>query len=162
MLVEPTETENKAGLDQFIGALPSLSSAMPGDRNADVPEAVDPPILPPGERGDAEWDMLWGWANGAGVRKGKEAVPTPMYIVGFPPEQEGECGSAMVRLHDARRGLALWLKKTGVGDTDIGREVVVYCPIVSQSRDPAIAWAREVIVTLKLNGIDVDLEACYT
>ena len=144
------------------GSLPSLASAMPGDRNADVPEAVDPPILPRGERGDAEWATLWGWANAAGVRKGNQAVPTPMYIVDFAPKPEGECGSAMVRVRDARRGLARWLRKSGIGDTDTNGGVLVHSPIVSQSRDRAIAWAREVIATLKLNGIDAELETYYS
>ena len=144
------------------GTLPSLSTAVPGDRNADVPEAVDPPILRPGERGDAEWATLWRWANDAGVRRGNETVPTPVYFVDFEPEPEGECGSAMVHVSDARRGLARWLKKSGTGHTDINGGVVVYSPIISQSRDRAIAWARELILTLRLNGVDADLQTYGT
>jgi len=144
------------------GTLPSLSSALPGDRNADVLEAIDAPILPPGERGDIEWATLWRWANDAGIKKGNEAVPTPMYLCDFAPEPEGECGSAIVRVGDARRGLGRWLKKSRIGDTDTGSGIVVYSPIVSQSRDRAIAWAREVIATLKLNGVDAELETYDT
>lgn len=144
------------------GALPALSTAIPGDRNANVPGAVDPPILPPGNRGEAEWAKLWGWANSAGIKKGDEAVPTPLYVENYAPEPEGECGSALVRVRDARRGLARWLKESGIGNTDYRGGVVVHSPIASQSRDRAIAWAREVVLTLKLNGIDSEMEAHYT
>jgi hypothetical protein len=40
--------------------------------------------------------------------------------------------------------------------------VVVPSPIVSQSRERAIAWTREVIAILKLNGIDAEIETFYT
>ena len=143
-------------------ALPSLSSAMPGGRNAEVPDAIEPPILPPGEPSDGEWATLWDWANDAGVKKGNETVPTPMYIVDYAPEAEGECGTAQIRVRDARRALGRWLKKNGIGDTDGYGGVVVPSPIVSQSRDRAIAWAREVIAVLKLNGIDAEIETFYT
>lgn len=39
--------------------LPSLSTAFPGDRNAEVLEPGDPPVLPPGTRTAADWTQLW-------------------------------------------------------------------------------------------------------
>ena len=141
------------------GELPALSTAVPGDRDADLPDPVEPPILPPGPQGDAEWAQLWAWANTSGVKAGTETVPTPMYLVDFGAIAEGECGTASVRVRDARRGLARWLNHHGPGETDSYGGVVVFSPISSQSRDRAIAWAREVIVTLKLNGIDAELES---
>lgn len=140
------------------GKLPSLSSAVPGDRNASVPEPMEPSILSPGARGDAEWALLWDWANAAGVKAATETVPTPMYLVDDEPVAEGMCGTASVRVRDGRRGLARWLNKHGPGGTDGYGGVVVFSPIPSQSLDRAKAWAREVIVTFKLNGIDVELE----
>lgn len=144
------------------GSLPTLSTAVPGEKTADLPDPVAPPILPPGQRGDAEWAQLWEWANTAGTMAGTAAVPTPMYVVDYEPVSEGECGGASVRVRDARRGLARWLKNQGLGDTDSYGGVAVFSPIVSQSRDRAIVWAREVIVTLKLNGIDAELESYYS
>lgn len=141
------------------GSLPSLSSAMPGNRDADLPEAIDPPILPPGSRGDAEWEQLWTWANAAGIEAANTCVPTPMYLVGGDVISEGECGTARVRVRDARRGFARWLNRSGTGETDGYGGVIMFSPVPSQSRDRAIAWAKDVIVTLKLNGIAAELEA---
>ena len=140
------------------GSLPALSSAMPGDRDAELPEAYDPPILPPGARGDTEWELLWAWANVAGHQAARTCVPTPMYIVGGEVISEGECGTALVRVQDAPRGFARWLKDHGVGETDNSGGVVMFSPVASQSRDRAIAWAREVIVVLKLNGIAAEMK----
>lgn len=144
------------------GALPALSTAVPGDRTAELPDPVNPPILPPGPRGDAEWAQLWEWANSAGVKAGVETIPTPMFLVDHGPIAEGACGTALVRVRDARRGLARWLNRHGPGKTDGYGGVVVFNPLLSQSRDRAIAWAHEVILTLKLNGIDAELETFDT
>ncbi|ACB28311.1 hypothetical protein Mrad2831_6391 (plasmid) [Methylobacterium radiotolerans JCM 2831] len=142
------------------GALPSLASAMPGDRDADLRDAVDPPILRPGTRGDTQWAQLWAWANAAGIQAAAGCVPTPMYLVGGDVISEGEVGTALVRIRDVRQGLGLWLSKSRTGDAD-RNGVVMFSPIASQSRDRAIAWAREVTVILKLNGVIAELEAIY-
>jgi hypothetical protein len=138
--------------------LPSLSSAMPGDRDAELPDAVDPPILPPGCHDDAGWEQLWSWANAYGIEAANTCVPTPMYLVGGDVISEGECGTALVRVRDARRGLARWLNRSGTGETDGYGGVIMFSPVASQSRDRAIAWAKDVIVTLQLNGIAAELE----
>ena len=140
------------------GSLPSLSSAMPGDRDANLPEAIDPPILPPGVPGDTEWEQLWTWANAAGIEAADTCVPTPMYLVGGNVISEGECGSASVQVRDARRGFAEWLSRSGTGETDGYGDVIMFAPVANQSRDRAVAWAKDVIVTLKLNGIAADFE----
>lgn len=142
------------------GALPSLASAMPGDRDANLRDAVDPPILRPGTRGDAEWAQLWAWANAAGIRAAADCVPTPMYLVGGDIISEGECGTALVRIRDPRQGFGLWLSKSGIGKAD-KNGVRVFSPIVSQSRDRAIAWSREFGVVLTLNGVEAVLESFY-
>jgi len=140
------------------GKLPSLSSAMPGHRNAEAVNPGKPPILPPGNRGDAEWAQLWAWANAAGVKAAEQAVPTPMYIVDEAPISEGMYGLASIRVRDARRGFARWLSKQWDGEVDGRGGVVVFSPIASQSIDRATAWAREVMLVLKLNGVDAELE----
>jgi hypothetical protein len=146
------------GWNMNPGALPSLSTAFPGKRDADAVEPGEMPILPPGERTDADWATLWSWANDAGLRDAEAAVPTPMYIVGYEPIAEGEIGSAAVRVADARRGLARWLSRYGPGQKDGYSGTVVFSPIASQSHDRAVAWARAVTVVLRLNGIEAKIE----
>ncbi|MBV9884675.1 MAG: hypothetical protein JO276_16825 [Sphingomonadaceae bacterium] len=158
---------NRAGKTALIvtgwnmnpGALPSLSTAYPGPRDAEAVEPGEPPILLPGARGDAEWSQLWEWANAAGVQSGESHVPTPMFLSGFGAISEGECGTALVRVFDARRGFARWLKREGIGDTDGYGGVVAFSPIPSQSIDRANAWARTVASILRLNGIEADVQS---
>lgn len=146
------------GWNMNPGKLPSLSTAFPGDRKAEAVDTDDPPILLPGKRKDADWKQLWNWSNSAGLCAGEEAVPTPMYIAGFKPISDGECGSAAVRIPDARTGLARWLARCGLGETDGYGGVVVFCPLATQSVDRAIAWARAVILILRLNGLSAEIE----
>jgi hypothetical protein len=140
------------------GSLPSLSSAMPGDRNAEVVDPGAPPILRPGPRTDESWATLWGWASAAGIRALEAVVPTPMYLVGYPPIPEGEMGSAAIRVRDARRGLARWLARSGIGQGDGYGGTVVFDENPGTSLERALAWARAVALVLKLNGIEAEIE----
>ena len=140
------------------GSLPSLSSAVPGDRDADVVDPGEPPILPPGLRTDQSWAALWGWASAAGIRALEAVVPTPMYLVGYPPIPEGEMGSVAVRVRDARRGLARWLARSGIGQGDGYGGTVVFDENPGTSLERAVAWARAVALVLKLNGIEAEIE----
>lgn len=146
------------GWNMNPGALPSLSTAFPGKRDAEAVEPGEVPILLPGERTDVDWATLWRWANDAGLRDAEAAVPTPMYIVGYEPIAEGEIGSAAVRVADARRGLARWLSRNGPGQKDGYAGTAVFSPVASQSYDRAVAWARAVTVVLRLNGIEAQVE----
>lgn len=150
------------GWNMNPGKLPSLSTALPGDRNADAVEAGDPPILPPGARNDADWARLWEWANSAGIRAGQACVPTPLYIVGYEPISEGECGGALVRVADAQTGMARWLRQQGIGHTDGYGGAVISSPLATQSVDRATAWARAVTAVLRLNGITANFEKYLT
>ena len=165
----PMRIRNRAGQTATIvtgwnmnpGALPSLSTAFPGPRDAEMVEPGDPPILPPGPRADADWSKLWNWANTEGIRAGNSSIPTPMFITGFGPISEGEIGSAHVRVFDARRALARWLKQQGLGYRDSYGGTVVRSPIQSQSLDRANAWARTVASILRLNDIKVSVQSFY-
>ena len=147
------------GWNMNPGKLPSLSTALPGERDAKAVEPGDPPILPPGLRTDADWSQLWNWANAAGVIAGETVVPTPMYLVESDPVSEGECGSAVVLVPDARAGLARWLLQHGPGKTGRYGGAVVFSPLASQSVDRATAWARAVVSILRLNNIQADFES---
>ena len=140
-------------------ALPSLSTAFPGKRDAEAVEPGEVPVLPPGERTDSDWSTLWGWANEAGLRDSGAIVPTPMYIVGYEPIAEGEIGSAAVRVADARRGLARWLMCHGPGQKDGYPGAIVFSPVATQSYDRAVAWARATTVVLRLNGVESKVES---
>jgi len=163
----PMRIRNRTGKTAVIvtgwnmnpGALPSFSTAYPGSCDAEAVEPGEPPILPTGARADAEWSQLWAWANEAGVRDGDSHVPTPMFLSGIAAISEGKCGTALVRVLDARRGLARWLKREGLGDCDGYGGVVAFSPIPSQSLDRANAWARTVASILRLNGIEVDVQS---
>jgi uncharacterized protein DUF6883 len=140
------------------GSLPSLSSAVPGDRNADVVDPGEPPILPPARPTDESWATLWGWASAAGIRALQAVVPTPMYLVGYAPIPEGEIGSAAIRVRDARRGLARWLRRSRIGQTDSYGGTVVFDENPGMSLERAVAWARAVALVLRLNGIEAEIE----
>jgi hypothetical protein len=144
------------------GVLPSLSTAFPGPRDAEAVEPGDPPILPPEPRSDADWLQLWEWASAAAIRAGESHVPTPMFLSGIGAISEGECGTALVRVFNARRGLARWLKRQGLGESDGCGGTVVFSPIQNQSLDRANAWARTVALILKLNGIEADVQSLPT
>ncbi|MEO9826335.1 MAG: DUF6883 domain-containing protein [Paracoccaceae bacterium] len=146
------------GWNMNPGALPSLSTAFPGKHDAGAVEAGEVPILPPGERTNTDWSKLWMWATEAGVLEAERAVPTPMYIVGYEPIAEGEIGSAAVRVADARRGMARWLKLSGFGHKDGYSGVIASSPVPSQSYDRSVAWARRVALILRLNGIEASVE----
>jgi len=81
-----------------------------------------------------------------------------MYIVDEAPISEGMCGLASIRVRDPRRGFARWLSNQWDGEVDGAGGVVMVSPTGSQSIDRAMAWAREVILVLKLNGVDAELE----
>lgn len=82
-----------------------------------------------------------------------------MFLSGIAAITEGECRTALVRVFDARRGFARWLKREGLGDTDGYGGVVAFSPIASQSIDRANARARTVASILRRNGIEADIQS---
>ncbi|MCZ8195859.1 MAG: hypothetical protein O9253_02190 [Aquidulcibacter sp.] len=147
------------GWNMIPGMLPSLSTAYPGVPDSEAIEPGDPPILLPGRKNEADWSKLWMLANDFGIRASKNLVPTPMFISGVGAIVEGECGTAFIRVKDARRGMARWLKQCKRGKSDDQSGIVVFSPISGQSIDRAIAWARGVACVLVLNGIAVEVES---
>ncbi|WP_147335670.1 DUF6883 domain-containing protein [Pseudotabrizicola alkalilacus] len=152
----------ETGWNMVPGAMPSLSTAFPGQDRLGAVEPGDPPILPPGPRTKVEWSNLWSWANLAGQDAANNHVPTPMFLSGVGPVAEGECGTALVRVFDARRGFARWLRQAGVGETDGYGGVVTLSPIQSQSLERASTWARTVAAVLQLNGVDANIQLFKT
>jgi hypothetical protein len=152
----------ETGWNMVPGAIPSLSTALPGKDGVEAVEPGDPPILPPGPRTQLEWSKLWNLANAAAIDAANAHVPTPMFSTGVGAIPEGECGTALVRVFEARRGFARWLRHAGIGDTDGYGGVVAVSPIESQSLERASTWARTVAAILKLNGVDADIQLFET
>ena len=81
-----------------------------------------------------------------------------MYLVGFPPIAEGEMGRASIRIRDARRGLARWLVRSGIGEGDGRGGTVVFDENPGTSLERAVGWARGIALVLRLNGIGAEIE----
>ena len=152
----------ETGWNMVPSAAPSLSTAFPGQDGVEAVEPGDPPILPPRPRAHEEWSKLWDRANGAAIDAANAHVPTPMFLTGVGAIPEGECGTALVRVFDARRGFARWLRHAGIGDTDGYGGVVAVSPIQSQSLERASTWAKTVAAILQLNGVDADIQLFAT
>jgi hypothetical protein len=85
-----------------------------------------------------------------------------MFLTGVGAIPEGECGTALARVFDARRGFARWLRHAGIGYTDGFGGVVAVSPIQSQSLERASTWAKTVAAILQLNGVDADVQLFAT
>ena len=167
VLVEITSRAGKSGVMRTgwmlqPQKLPSLSTALPDHDGEGVVKPPVPPILPPRERDDDWWQVLFTLANERGRLAHEEVLPTPMYLAEFGIIEEGECGSAVVNVPDARRGFARWLIKSGNGDSGYKGGAAVYCDIPSQSLDRAKAYATAFARVLALNGITSRIETYYT
>lgn len=52
------------------------------------------------------------------LQAGRDVVPTPMYVQGYAPVEDGVCGFAWVLVKPGNSSFALWLKRTGKARTD--------------------------------------------
>jgi hypothetical protein len=143
-------------------ALPSLVSATPANRNLNVVQPPLPRILAPGVRTDTDWATLLAWAEVAGTRALNEAVPTPMFLHGFPPLAEGEMGVGTVRVPDARRGFANWLIRSGSAKRHPRGGALILSPSTTFSLDRSKAWAHAFASVLVMNGLTAETEALLT
>lgn len=137
------------------GQLPQLSTAIPEETlqpseglEAAVPDIVSP-LLPEPER----FAKLYDLAHAAGVKALESCVPTPMKVEGYPVIMDGMCGSAEVRIPDARRGFARWLVKSGKGAPHFRGGACVFCYHPTQSVDRATAYCNAFASVLQLNGV---------
>jgi hypothetical protein len=142
------------------GQIPQLSTARPeeepeaGINALPTQSSVVSALLPEKER----WKELYRLADTAGKSASEECVPTPMKVGGFPVEMEGMCGSASIRIPNARKGFARWVIQSKVGSRHHkgGARIFAYHP--SQSVDRAVSYARAFASVLKLNGIECSVE----
>lgn len=143
------------------GQIPQLVTARPEEEpEAGIRVPPDPPsivtaLLPEKER----WKELYRLADEAGKSAAEECVPTPMKVGGHPVEMDGMCGSASIRIPDARKGFARWVVRSKVGDRHHkgGASIFAYHP--SQSVDRAVAYAKAFASVLKLNGVECSVKS---
>lgn len=143
--------------------LPSLATAFPdqGEDRAVVPPA--PPVLvPPQIVDNSWWEALFLLADEHGREAHDAIVPTPMLLEDFGVIEEGEIGSARIRIADARRGFARWLIKTKRGNHGYKGGAEIYCTLPSQSVERAKAYALAFARVLALNGVPSRVETFYT
>jgi hypothetical protein len=82
-----------------------------------------------------------------------DGSPTPMKISGGELIMDGECGGAYVRILDARKGFAHWLRTSGHGDRDHRAGILFYAETNTQSADRAMAYAEAFAQVLRRNGV---------
>jgi len=149
----------KTGWMMRPGALPSLASAMPADRDLELIQPPSPPILEPGVWTDKDWALLYCWAEAAGVLALSTTVPTPMFLHGFSPIAEGEMGFGVVRVPDARRGFARWLIRNSLAERHAYGGAMLFSPSSTASLDRGVAWAHAFVKVLTMNGLTAEVES---
>jgi hypothetical protein len=141
--------------------LPSLVTAVPR-HDAEAVAPPTPPVLTPQTKGDAWWEALFRLADEQGRAAHMTTLPTPMLLEDYGVIEEGECGSAIVLISDARRGFARWLIKAGLGSQYPKGGAAVFCNLPSQSLERAKAYAMAFARVLALNGVPSRVETYFT
>jgi hypothetical protein len=142
------------------GQIPQLSTARPEEEPAEgisaqpTQSTVVSALLPEEDR----WRKIYNLADTAGRLAAEECVPTPMKVGGFPVEMDGMCGSASIRISNARKGFARWVIRSKVGDRHYKGGASIFAYHSSQSIDRAVAYAKAFASVLKLNGIECSIE----
>jgi hypothetical protein len=141
------------------GQQPQFSTAFPAEKGSAQLSPEQPSIVSEKLPDQERWKELYRLADEAGNRAAQVNVPTPMKVEGHPIEMDGLCGSASIRILDARRGFARWVVRSKVGSRHYkgGARIFAYHP--SQSIDRAVAYAEAFAAVLKLNGIDCTVES---
>lgn len=141
------------------GSLPQLSTARPESATDDDEEVLNSSnIVLSSLDDDEKWKELHRLAHESGMKAAQDCVPTPMKVEGFPVIMEGSCGSASVRVPDARRGFARWLIKSKTGSNHYKGGAEVYMCWPTQSYDRSAAYAKAYAAVLTLNGMSSTVE----
>jgi hypothetical protein len=142
------------------GFSPSLASAYLSD-DADTTEPSPlAHLLVATANAPNYWDRLYETARQHGEKTAKDWVPTPMWVEGFDGAiAEGVCGTAWVRLPDARSSFSRWLKKKELGDSGHKTSLLIFATTTSQSLELAKKYCEGFAQVLRLNGIDCEVES---
>lgn len=118
------------------------------------------PLIVPGAGKGNFWEVLYNFARNEAGKAAAKAVPTPLYITGYPePFMEGLCGFAYVVVKDARRGFAKWLKDNNIGIHCYKGGWRISAPTPGQSYEKAKAYAETFAKILRQNGVSCYAEA---
>lgn len=144
---------------------PTLTTTFIAKRGTGLPAmSVDEvPILLPDRRTD--WQLLWEVAVAAATEAGDLTVPEPMCVTAGPDGPgdwflDGAEGYAKVRVPDARRGFARWLRQSGNGEAGYQPGTYVYAP--GRGFDKCVAWANAFAEVLDWHGVDCEVNASMT
>lgn len=131
------------------------------------PNAPPENIAPMHLEGDNRWADIYKRAQLAGDAAAKACIPTPMTLVDYEPIFAGQCGFAWITVHDARKGMARWLKKNGIGHNNYRSGWDISANPVPpegaswdfQSIEPKTAYAKAFARVLEANGVHCVVES---
>jgi hypothetical protein len=137
---------------------PRMTTAYVARRGTPIPSggAADVPVLR--ETDAANWQALYEMAVGAGDNAAAATVPTPMFLAGSDPIEEGTCGGASVVIPDARRRFPHWLIKKGYARRGYRGGAQIHAQVSSQSVERATSWANAFAKVLRMNDIACTVE----
>jgi hypothetical protein len=131
-----------------------LVTAFPAAKNKQKNlSARPPPWISTELLGEQRWAALYSSAHISATKAATDCVPTPIQIVGFRVELEGNCGGASIRF-DGRTSFARWLIASKLASAGYGSGVHVSGYSTTQSVDRANAFADAFARVMWLNGVD--------
>jgi len=143
------------------GGHPRLVTCYPAEPRTIVSQApIERPSLVDTSALPIDWNEIWERAVSAARAAAERVIPTPL-VVDDAWYAEGGVGSAWVRILDARKGLARWLKVTGKGTDGYKSGTYVFALRTGQSYDRSIAWASAFAEVLRDHGINCEVEGRY-
>jgi hypothetical protein len=148
----------------LLGRPPSLTTTYLAPRNEEphTRHITEVPLLPRDQHED--WQSLWEVASAAAAQAAHLVVPEPIHVSGpADPGQwylSGVEGVASVRVFDARRGFARWLRQRGFGSAHHKSGTRVSAP--GRSYDINVAWANTFAEVLQWHGVECEVIAYMT
>lgn len=147
------------------GEPPTLTTTFIAKRGTYLPAtSIDEvPIILPDKRTD--WQLLWKIAVAAATEATELTVPEPICVTSGhdgPAEWflDGAEGFAMVRVLDARRGFARWLRQSGNGEAGYRPGTYLHAP--DRGYDKSVAWANALAEILDWHGVNCEVTASMT
>jgi hypothetical protein len=142
------------------GKQPRLSTAVPAKKSSITGQlGTASQVVPSNVQGIARWQTIFDLASQAGHSATLITVPTPMRVQSFRIEMEGLCGSAWIRVTDARKGFTKWAIANDHANSHYKSGALFFAKVSSQSVDRAKAYADAFAVVLQHNGIECKVES---
>ena len=143
------------------GGHPRLVTCYPAEPGTVVSQTpVERPSLVDTSASTVNWNEIWDRALSAARTAAERAIPTPL-VVEDAWYSEGSIGFAWIRVLDARKGFARWLKATGKGRDGHRSGTYVFAQRTGQSFDRSMAWASAFAEVLRDHGIRCEVEGRY-